>query len=460
MNLKTSLYIAASFAILTAVSADRTAKVASDGRTDSTALLQAEIDAVSRAGGGRLTVPAGAYVVGGLELKNNVELHLPAGTELLAVTNTDWYPANKIMSVVFAQNATNIAITGKGKIDGRGDCYNRVLSRNPLRLRGGWRTLHFRHCRNARVEDVTILGGTGWTCKMDFNDGLVFRGITMRAHANYNNDGLDLLSRNVLVENCDIDAEDDAIVFKTEEPGQSCENVVVRNCRLNSNSSVCKFGTESHGTFRNVRVYNCTLGCALPSRYIPPHKFPGEEKDVRTHAISGIEVSSVDGARLEDVTISNIVMEAGINCPFYVRMNRRRDSRIPGGASLRNILLADIHMKHPATSAVASSITGLPDMRPTDITIRDCTFISAGGGTAANAAETFKDEGERCFPMPMRPFRSALPAWGCYLRHADGVKFENVKFLLQGTDARPPVVSDDAKVMTTGCNFTNTVRSR
>ena len=423
------------------------------GLLDATPCLQRAVDAISAAGGGRLIVPAGNYVVGGLELKSDVELHIAEDAALLSVTNTDWFPKDAPKSTIWARGATNVAVTGRGTVNGRGKFFDRVVSRKPFRLRGGWRTMHWIGCRGVRVEGVTILGGTGWTCKLDYCDGVVYRGVKMRSHANYTNDGIDILSRNVLVEDCNIDAEDDAIVFKTEKEWQVVTNVIVRNSRLRSTSAVVKFGTETHGRFRDVKVYNCSIACDMPSSTIAPHNAPGEVRDVRNHAISGIEISSVDGASLEDVVISNIVMGAGINTPVFVRLARRNESRIEGGACLRNVLLSDIRMTEPSTSAIACSISGVPGLRPQNVTIRNSRFLFGGGGSAANAAEVYLDERDKAFPMPIALFKSPLPAYGFYVRHADGVRFENVQLVKMGADARPPVVADDSAVTILECNF-------
>ncbi len=440
-------------AAVSAAGGDVALKDVSDGRTDATPVLQAVVDEVSRSGGGRLTVPKGEYVVSGLELKNGVELHLEEGVALLSATNLEAYAKAGMSSVVFARGATNVSITGKGTIDGRGRHFSRVVSRKPrLQLRGGWRVLTFERCVGVRVEDVTLRGGTTWTCFLKHSDGVTMRRVKLFGHANYCNDGIDIDSRNVLIEDCDIDAEDDAIVFKTHRPDFTVENVTVRRCRLSTNSSHIKFGTESLGPFRNVRVYDCTCACRTPSYTIAPHNAPGETPGVRTHAISGIEVSAVDGGSIEDVVISNIVMGAGINTPVFVRLGRRKESKLAGGTFLKDVLISDVRMTEPASSAVACSITGVPGLRPKNIVLRNLDLVFPGGGTTSMASN-IPNERERSFPMPTM-FHVALPAYGLYVRHADGVRLENVKLRLApgAEDARPPLLVADADVRQDGRN--------
>ena len=426
-----------------------------DGTTDVTADIQRTIDAVSAQGGGRVILPKGDYVVCALELKSGVEFHFEDGAALLSVTNLDAYvTSGRMNSTVFASGASDVSITGKGIISGRGEFFNREIVRKPrLKLRGGWRTLTFEECRNVKVEDVSLCGATSWTFFLKHNDGVVVRRINLFGHANYCNDGIDIDSKNVLIEDCDVDAEDDAIVFKTHRPDFIVENVVVRNCRLSSNSSNIKFGTESLGTFRNVSVSNCAICCKTPSHTIPPHNFPGEEKGVRTHAISGIEVSAVDGGSIKDVVISDIEMGEGIDTPLFVRLGRRKNPAGGRSTYMKNVTIERVRMTRPACCSIANIIAGVPGMRPKNIVIRDVDLVMPGGGTAKDAANLDIDERDRSFPMPSI-FKSMLPAYGFYVRHADGVRLENVRVrYADGKEERPAVVIDDADVSIAGCDF-------
>ncbi len=81
---------------LAASGADGVLQTAAVGWTDATPAIQAEVDRISRAGGGRLTVPKGEYVINGLELKSGVELHLEEGAALLSATNLEAYALSLI----------------------------------------------------------------------------------------------------------------------------------------------------------------------------------------------------------------------------------------------------------------------------------------------------------------------------------------------------------------------------
>ena len=83
--------------------------------------------------GGTVLVPAGDFVIGPIELKSDVTLHLSAGATLVATTDiSQYHPARGIplqgdhtmgdgnTGLVYAANAENVTIEGKGTIDGQG----------------------------------------------------------------------------------------------------------------------------------------------------------------------------------------------------------------------------------------------------------------------------------------------------------------------------------------------------
>lgn len=102
-----------------------------DAKTCNTQAVQQAIDAATKAGGGTVVFPAGKYVIGAIVLKNNVTLSLDNGAVLLGSTNLDDYPRHTpayrsysdtyvSQALIYAENARNIGIVGRGTIDGRG----------------------------------------------------------------------------------------------------------------------------------------------------------------------------------------------------------------------------------------------------------------------------------------------------------------------------------------------------
>ena len=196
----------------------------------SSADLQARIDACSAAGGGVVRVEQGLHEnMQPIVLKSNVELRLDAGAILQATTNYGAYaymPGWNRGAFITAIGMTNIAIAGEGRIECSGDRVPVVEG-----VDGRWRGIHFLRCRNVRLTGFTLASSHSWGCYLQECDGVAVKGLKVFNHANHNNDGLDIASRNVTVEDCDIDSEDDAIVFKNHNPDFVVENVSVRNCR-------------------------------------------------------------------------------------------------------------------------------------------------------------------------------------------------------------------------------------
>ena len=286
----------------------------------STLDLQARIDACSAAGGGVVRVEQGLYEdIDPIVLKDNVELRLEAGAVLRATTNYSAYahmPGWDRGAFITARGATNIAITGEGRIECSGD-------RAPFvaRVPGRWRGIHLYRCRNVRLERFSLANSHSWGCYLHECDGVTVRGLSIFNHSNYNNDGLDIASRNVTVEDCDIDSEDDALVFKNHNPDFVVENVTVRNCRLGSNTSFVKIGTETWGGFRNIRVSDCELDCRT---FISKRSGYGGTPGVTTMntGLDGLSVMVVDGGFAEDIVYSRIRMKRGMMSPIFIRLDK------------------------------------------------------------------------------------------------------------------------------------------
>lgn len=420
-----------------------------------TALWQSAIDATSAAGGGEVRIPAGVHVCGQLVLKSGVTLKLEEGAKLLGSDDPadfrDLAPQRTLpgfmgsqtlgfSGLVLAENAEHIAILGPGTLDGNGGAFPKVDShgRRP-------RLVHFRNCRNVRIEDVRLENSPRWACFLQECDGVVVRRVHIDGHANFNNDGLDIEGRDVLVEDCDIDAGDDGLCLKSFNPDFAVERVRVRNCRVASNCCFLKLGTHGLGTYRDIEFRDCFLRTSRTAenghrwdRWDPP--IPGLTASVC--GISGIALEMVDGGVLEDVRFVNIDMaDANVQTPIFIRLGSR--SVHPSGRPSRLEHVRIENVRACPVSAIASSITGVPGLRPRDIVLRDVEIEVPGGGTAADASAPVP-ECEDGYPEN-RMFGTALPAWGFYLRHADGVHLENVRLRLDrgASDARVPIVAND-----------------
>lgn len=405
---------------------------------------------------------------GQINLESGSTLVVEAGARLLGSTNCEDYaetvmpnPAagagRMLAALVFAQGATNITIRGRGIIDGRGGSFPRVNYRERPRL------IHLFRCKDVVIEDVTLTNSPRWTCFLQECENVTVRRVKFDGHVNFNNDALDIEAKNVLVEDCDIDTDDDGICIKSHNPDFIVENVRVRNCRIASNCNFIKLGTRGAGGFRHIEISDCVLkpcrvdGIRNWSRWQP--KIAGVTDPIT--GLAGICLEEVDGGVLEDVHVHDIDMGfGGVQTPVFIRLARRAEHPSGRKAALRNILVENV--RGVSASSIASSITGVPGLRPQGVTIRNVDLALKGGGRRADAlcAVPEAEDGypeNRCFDHHM------LPGYGFYVRHADRVRFENVRLRLQEgeSDEREPVVSDDSTAVEfERCDFAAPARPR
>ncbi|MBR4257792.1 MAG: hypothetical protein IKQ17_02040 [Kiritimatiellae bacterium] len=427
-----------------------------------TDVWQRAIDALGPLGG-KVRVPAGRHVVGTLFLRDNVVLELEGGCVLEGSADGRDYPDVKIefaelrepwQGLVVADGCTNVAVVGSGEIFGNGSKFP-----HGARL-GRPQGLLFHRCRGVRVEGVRLRDLARWTCYLKECDGVVFRGVSVDSHANANNDGIDIDSRNVTVEDCTFDCDDDGIVFKSDNADFVVENVAVRNCRVRSTCSAVKFGTGSHGGFRNVLVENVDCG-ASDRAWCDPKTGRGVIAGYRVASwpgstwgsslLSGIAVECVDGGVVDGITVRNVRIAAAAT-PIFVRGGLRFDRKFGSSSSLGlpfgrhrklcNVTIEGVHAV--ATSYTASSITGVPGLRLGNIVLRD-VHITAPGSGEAGLAELGRPVPEKVGAYPESNMFDArmLPAFGFYVRHVDGLVMENVTVDALSREHRPEVVTDD-----------------
>jgi len=292
-----------------------------------TARWQAEIDAAAAKGGGRVVVGPGIHPVGTLWLRSNVELHLAEGAVLLASADKadynalDAYPENSSCPIenwvgrhlIIAHSVTNVALTGKGVIDGNGEAFfeERVwfvgvygrrdkmrgdeptstgepfaVWRYGIRWSKAWddprpgQMVQFIKCRDVRVEGVKLRNAPCWNLHIWGCDRAHVSDVTVRASRSAaNTDGIDIdCSADVTVERCDIDVGDDGVTFRGAEKRlgivKPCERVTVRDCSIAACSSPFRLGVGT-GLVRdilieNVRVWRgggvLTYSCAYENR--------------------------------------------------------------------------------------------------------------------------------------------------------------------------------------------------
>lgn len=394
-----------------------------------TALLQQLIDEVSAGGGGTVVVPTGVFVSRPVQLRSHVTLRLERGAVLRSTD--DPADSRQARGFVWAEGAEDIGLEGPGTLDGNG----RVFEQRD-NAPGRPRLVDLHNCRAVTIRDVTLRNAGSWTCKLHGCDGVIVRGVRIHSHEGYNNDGIDIDSRNVAISDCLIDCDDDAICFKSDT-AVPCENVTVTNCVAASNCNLIKMGTASVGGFRNITVSNCVLRAASED-----HRRQWQKRlegiALATTGISGIALEIVDGGVMDQVCLTNIAM-TGIQTPIFIRLGGRRNE--PG--RLRNVIISNVTAT--TESLISSSITGLPGHPVEGVILRDIRVAVLGQGTAAHAARPVPEK-EKSYPEN-RMFGNSLPAYGLYVRHARGLTLDNVHFTLRHPDARPAMIFEDAQAV-------------
>ena len=187
-----------------------------------------------------------------------------------------------------------------------------------------------------------------------------------------------------------------------------------------------KFGTESNGGFKNITISNCVFDYCR-----------------------GLALESVDGALLEDVTITNITMRDVSNSPIFIRLGKRNrgPNETMTQGTVRRVIISNI-VAYNADPRYASIISGVPGSDIEDLRLSNIRIYYKGGGTAAQAALQ-PPEKETDYPEPT--MFGEMPAYGFYIRHVKALTMADVELSTMTDDARPPFLLSDVK----GADFTN-----
>jgi len=424
-----------------------------NSETLSTKPIQAAIDTAHKNGGGMVVIPTGVFVSGTLILKNNVELYLARGAQLIASTKHKDYPRQAQpayrshyddggwYSLIYAEGANNIAISGNGIIDGQG-ALQKGLPNSPDGARDGRpRNILFISCKNINVSGITLRNSGIWNQHYLNCEDLTIDNIKVYNHSNRNNDGIDIDGcRRVILTNSIFDSSDDAICLKSTGPA-ACENIVISNCVVSSFCNGIKMGTESTGGFRNINISNCII---KPS--IHPEK-PDASRNPSAIGITGLSLEIVDGGIMEGISVSNLTIE-GTKCPVYVRLGgRNRKHRIdapePTVGSMSNISIDNITAY--GSGNFACSVTGIPGHKIENIKLSNFNIVQQGGLKQGDYLAALEDVEEKVKGYPQPTNWGNLPVSGLFIRHVDGITVNNFSIDAHEYDPRPIFMAHDVK---------------
>ena len=430
-----------------------------DGKTlDSPSINKAIEEAVTK-GGGTVFFPAGTYLSASIRLKSNISLFLDQGATILAASPSEtikyddpepnkWGDSLQYQdfghshwhnSLIWGENIHDASILGSGMIWGKG--LNRGTGGSGSAAGGGNKSISLKWCRNIIIRDVSILQG-GWF-------GILATGVDNLTIDNLkidtNRDGMDIdCCANVRISNCFVNSpSDDGICLKScygLGVAKVTENVTITNCQVsgfiagtlldgtykrmegtggNGPTGRIKFGTESNGGFKNITISNCVfIYCR------------------------GLALESVDGALLEDVTISNITMRDIVNAPIFIRLGERmRGPKEAAVGKIRRMLISDINV-YNADSRNGCIISGDQGQDIEDVRLSNIRIYYNGGGTLEQAAREVPGF-EKEYPEPYR--FGVMPSYGFFVRHVKDIQFNNVEVTLLKDDQRPAFILDDVK---------------
>ena len=438
-----------------------------DGEMLCTKAVQNAVDTCHKNGGGIVRFDAGKYVLSTVFLKNGVRIQIDKDAEILGSLNFyDFAQQEEIdypiyqdashtyfdLSMFVGRGCEDISITGEGKIDMRSVWDEDGVRGKEIRNRGP-KCIALKECRNVEVSGIEIVNVTDLAVYFAGCENVDVHGLKLYVYI----DGISPdNSKNVRIYDCDVEAGDDAIVFKssyTLNRLDICKNIKVWNCRLKSRCTAIKFGTETNGGFENIQIENI---------------------DIRETRITGIGIESVDGAIVDGVYIKNVRMK-NVNAPIFVHLGKRM--RGPQGRDIgriKNIVLEDItaegpyepyeivawnydsfkandYYQDPKIFGIASgfngrastedwqmtsNICGLKGYPLQNITLRNICLKLDGGVKEynANVPEEAQDYPE------VYVYGRILPAKGIYFRHIDGLTLENVTVETYQEDKRTDFV--------------------
>jgi len=278
---------------------------AKSDNSNSGAAIQAAIEACHKAGGGRVVVPSGTWLTAPLRLLSNVNLVVSEGATLRFAFDPDTHPVvftrwegvecMNYAPLFYAWERSNIAITGKGTLDG-GASYetwwawnnkkerptrqtaarNRLIDMGekgvPVEQRVFGKDCFLRpnfiqpyRCENVLIEGVRIINSPMWELNPVLCRNVIVRGLDINSHGP-NNDGCDPEScTDVLIEHTTFDTGDDCIAIKSGRNNDGrrvnvpSQNLIVRNCLMKDGHGGVVLGSEISGGCRNVYVEDCVM---------------------------------------------------------------------------------------------------------------------------------------------------------------------------------------------------------
>ncbi len=348
-----------------------------DGHTKDTAALQRAIDTCSAAGGGTVHFAPGIYVSAPLDWKSHVRLQLDAGATLLGSPDFSDYPVRAdapwhLVSLLHADHATDISLTGAGTVDGNGALWwaakaadhkaGKPEAPRPM-------LFDLTHSRNILIEGVRIQNSPQYNIMAVLCDGLTVRNVQIvnPGRGAPNTDGIDPISTShVLIDHDMIDTGDDDVAIKSGlvergDPDVTSTDIVIRDCDFRNGHGL-SIGSETAGGVQRVTVERV--------------KFDGTRQGVRIKSARG------RGNNIGDFTFRDITM-TGVETPIQITdfYTGGMLGAIPQPLTAHTPRFHDITIENlTATGAKnAAVIAGLPEAPIEHLVLRHVHISAAKG---------------------------------------------------------------------------------
>lgn len=355
-------------AILTRIQAptfpDRTANISDFGaksgaQFDATEAIKNAIAHLAEQGGGKVIVPEGDFYTGPVHLKSNINLHIEQGATLHFLPEPERYKPYVFTRwegtelygyspLIYAYEQVNVAITGKGTLEGggsnqtwwpwKGPWKNATWGDHPIENQKFTRDLlrdmaerevpvservfednYLRppfiqpyRCQNVLIEGVTIKNSPFWLVNPVLCKNVTVRDIQCQSHGP-NSDGCDPEScTDVLIENCVFNTGDDCIAIKSgrnadgRRVAQPCENIVINNCQMKDGHGGVVIGSEISGGVRNLYAQNCQMSSPNLDRGIRI-----KTNSIRGGHLKNLNYRNIDIGQVRDAIVINFFYEEG-----------------------------------------------------------------------------------------------------------------------------------------------------
>jgi|tagenome__1003787_1003787.scaffolds.fasta_scaffold20910263_2 polygalacturonase len=371
-----------------------------DGKTDCTAAFKKAITACSAAGGGRVVVAKGNYSTGAIQLLSNVNLFVDQGATITFSTDRNKYlPAvftrwqgiecYNYSGFIYALNQTNIAITGKGSLDGQGASWKPLGSGGSSwtklqqqgadgvavdkRVYGSAGTLRpnlieLQKCTNILLEDFTAVRPPMWCVHPVLSQNVTFRRLNLQTRGGGgNNDGCDPeCCTDVHIHDCTFDTGDDCIAIKSgrdvdgRRVGVASSNIVIENCvfKFSNRGAIC-VGSECSGGANHIFARNSQVNPANAANQLWYVLF------VKTGTERG---GILDGIHLQNITGNKLVKSA-------LLITEKYSTSGPGPTAyptVRNITLDRITIKGAGDAAL--EVVGVPQAKVSGVAVTNSAF--------------------------------------------------------------------------------------